>query len=84
MGLENNIPEKTVLLGSAELFTRLNQRIILVLGEETHGITPELLQMTDLLIEIPMKGRKESFNVSVAAGVALFEICRVGKRLGLD
>ena len=72
VALENNVTRKTILLGSPELFTRLKQRIIVVLGEEVHGIAPKLLQMADLVVEIPMRGRKESFNVSVAAGVALF------------
>lgn len=49
-------------------------RIALVLGEEVHGIPPELLAQCDDIIEIPMDGRKESFNVSVAAGVALYQL----------
>lgn len=48
------------------------QKIILVLGEEVDGISSELRQKCDQLIEIPMKGQKESFNVSVAAGIALY------------
>ena len=44
----------------------------LLLGEEVHGITPELLSYCDQIVEIPMFGQKESFNVSVAAGVALY------------
>ena len=48
------------------------EKIALLLGEEVHGITPEqLTQVTDI-IEIPMYGKKESFNVSVAAGIALY------------
>ena len=74
VGLENNIPEKTVLLGSAEFSTRLLDRVVLILGEEVHGIAPELHELIDVFVEIPMRGRKESFNVSVAAGIALFGI----------
>lgn len=48
----------------------------LMLGEEVHGITPELLKRTHLTVEIPMYGQKESFNVSVAAGIALYELTR--------
>ena len=44
----------------------------LLLGEEVHGITPELLDYCDTIIEIPMNGQKESFNVSVACGIALY------------
>lgn len=48
--------------------------IALVLGEEVEGISPELLASCDDVIEIPMKGKKESFNVSVATGIALYAL----------
>ena len=48
------------------------QKIALLLGEEVKGLTPDLLEQCDQLIEIPMSGRKESFNVSVATGIALY------------
>ena len=44
----------------------------LLLGEEVNGISPELLTRCDHIVEIPMFGEKESFNVSVAAGIALY------------
>ena len=50
------------------------EKIALLLGEEVHGITPELLKQVDDIIEIPMHGQKESFNVSVAAGIALYAL----------
>lgn len=48
------------------------EKIALLLGEEVAGITPELRDQCDKLIEIPMRGQKESFNVSVATGIALY------------
>ncbi len=54
-------------------FTPLN-KIALILGEEVHGITAELRDNCDYLIEIAMAGKKESFNVSVAAGIALYQL----------
>lgn len=48
------------------------QDICLVLGEEVHGITPDLLKICDDIVEIPMVGHKESFNVSTAVGIALY------------
>ena len=39
--------------------------------EEVNGIDKALYGLIDLFVEIPMKGKKESFNVSVAAGIAL-------------
>lgn len=50
------------------------QKVALLLGEEVHGITPELLARCDSTVEIPMKGQKESFNVSVATGIALYAL----------
>ncbi len=50
------------------------QKIALILGEEVSGISPELQDMCDELLEIPMHGSKESFNVSVAAGIALYHL----------
>lgn len=46
--------------------------VALLLGEEVAGIAPDLRTQCDDLIEIPMYGHKESFNVSVAAGIALY------------
>ncbi|HWT40085.1 MAG TPA: TrmH family RNA methyltransferase, partial [Dongiaceae bacterium] len=50
------------------------EKVALLLGEEVHGIPAELLDQCDDIIEIPMKGQKESFNVSVAAGIALYSL----------
>ena len=49
-------------------------KLALVLGEEVKGITNDLRDICDYLIEIPMRGQKESFNVSVAAGIALYQL----------
>lgn len=49
-------------------------KLVLILGEEVNGIPPKLQAQCDTLIEIPMIGQKESFNVSVAAGIALFSL----------
>lgn len=49
-------------------------RLVLILGEEVSGVPSELLALADDIIEIPMYGRKESFNVSVAAGIALYQL----------
>jgi len=50
------------------------QKVALVLGEEVEGIPPELLALCEDVLEIPMVGQKESFNVSVAAGIALYQL----------
>lgn len=51
-----------------------SEKIALLIGEEVRGITPELLAQCDDIIEVPMYGQKESFNVSVATGMALYEL----------
>jgi len=48
--------------------------LALLLGEEVDGITEDLLKQCESIIEIPMIGEKESFNVSVAAAIALYEL----------
>lgn len=50
------------------------EKVALLLGEEVHGINDHLLEQCDDIIEIPMRGEKESFNVSVAAGIALYHL----------
>lgn len=48
----------------------------IILGAEDKGISAACLKMSDQQVQIPMKGRIASLNVSVAAGVVLFEALR--------
>ena len=50
------------------------ERFALLLGEEVAGIAPDLLKNCDKILEIPMTGQKESFNVSVATAIALYAL----------
>ena len=54
--------------------------LALIVGHETRGITLPVLKLADEIVHISMYGVKESLNVSVAAGVALYELnkCRRG------
>lgn len=54
---------------------RMIGRTLFVFGNEIRGLSPSLRSSCDLLVEIPMRGRKESLNVAVAAGVVLFHYC---------
>ncbi len=54
------------------------EKIAILLGREVEGIEPELLTLCDVTLEIPMFGRKESFNVVQAAAVAIYH-CRFTK-----
>lgn len=51
---------------------RPRKRTLFILGNEVRGLPKRLLDTCDAIIEIPMRGKKESLNVSVAAGVILF------------
>lgn len=46
--------------------------LALIVGNEVRGVSPALLKKADVILEIPMRGKKESLNVSVATGIALF------------
>lgn len=68
VGLEQD--KRSALLSSY----KIPKKVALLLGEEVEGISSEYRNQCDDLIEIPMKGKKESFNVSVAAGIALYAL----------
>lgn len=53
---------------------KIGNRNAFILGEEVNGIDKKILKKCDYIAEIPMYGKKESLNVSVACGVALFRI----------
>ena len=48
--------------------------LVLVVGNEVNGLSPQILKYCDKKISIPMYGKKESLNVAVAAGIALYQI----------
>lgn len=49
-------------------------KVALILGNEVTGLPQEILKQVAVVAEIPMAGTKESLNVSVAGGIALFRI----------
>lgn len=55
----------------------LGEKVLLIVGNEVKGMSPELLKLSDIVAEIPMKGEKESLNVSVAFGIALFQLLKI-------
>jgi 23S rRNA (guanosine2251-2'-O)-methyltransferase len=62
---KNSIDYKKVKLSSQNAF---------IVGTEVTGIPKNILNKCDIIAEIPMRGKKESLNVSVALGIALFRI----------
>lgn len=55
---------------------KFDQPVALIMGSEEDGISDVLLRECDELVRIPMKGKIESLNVSVATGVAVYEVVR--------
>ncbi len=66
--------EKTLLLNQIdELNSSTN---VLIFGNEVHGVNQAIIDLSDYIIEIPQFGTKHSLNVSVCAGVVLWEFVR--------
>ena len=53
----------------------LNKSVI-VIGNEANGVSKEIQDLSDIKIKIPMLGKTESLNASVATGVVLYEYVR--------
>ncbi len=51
-------------------------RMCLIVGAERGGVRPELLDLSDLCVHIPMLGVNSSMNVATAAAIAVFEMTR--------
>ncbi|HIT49272.1 MAG TPA: RNA methyltransferase [Candidatus Coprenecus stercoripullorum] len=51
-----------------------NSRYAVIFGNEVHGVGQEVVDMSDIVIEIPQYGTKHSLNVSVAVGIVLYAL----------
>jgi len=54
----------------------VNQKYALILGHEVRGVEQDVVNMSDICLEIPQFGTKHSLNVSVAAGIVIWEVFR--------
>lgn len=52
---------------------KVPDEVAYILGNEVDGVSEALIKESDMVVEIPMAGEKESLNVSVAAGIVLFK-----------
>ncbi len=52
----------------------IDHPVVIVLGNEVSGVNSLLSEYAEKIIEIPMRGNKESLNVSVAGGIVLFRL----------
>jgi tRNA G18 (ribose-2'-O)-methylase SpoU len=50
--------------------------LALVVGNEKTGVTPAMLKYCDMVLHLPMRGQKTSLNVSVAGGIALYQLAQ--------
>lgn len=71
--------EKKVFLN--EYNFKPNEKIALVFGNEVDGVDQEIINHCDEVIEIPQFGTKHSLNISVSAGIAIWEVVRVFKKV---
>jgi tRNA G18 (ribose-2'-O)-methylase SpoU len=55
----------------------VGEKLVLVFGNEVEGVSEPVLELCDSCIEIPQLGMKHSLNVSVAAGMVLWEMTRL-------
>lgn len=64
--------EKAIMLQDFEVET--NKKYAVVFGHEVKGVQQEVVNISDYTIEIPQYGTKHSFNISVSAGIVLWEL----------
>lgn len=71
VGLEKTDDSQQIVSGLRQV---KDSDIALIVGNEVEGISDDIIKLCDLVVHIPMYGKKESLNVSVAAGIAMYEI----------
>ena len=54
----------------------LSRGIALIIGNEGSGVSDAMLEMADVRVTLPMKGRIESLNAAVAAAILMYEAVR--------
>jgi len=72
---ENSVPYYEVVPGGGG--GDAEAKIAFVLGAEVEGVSATALALADKILEIPMRGKKESLNVAVAFGVVAFEYAKI-------
>jgi len=55
--------------------------LVLLMGSERHGLTPEMMDQCSHRVQIPMVGRSDSLNLAVATGLLLYEIFNQSRKL---
>ena len=55
-------------------FGAKSEKILVIVGNEVRGLSAAMKKQADIIVEIPMLGKKESLNVAVAYGIAMFRM----------
>jgi len=71
------LEQSTKSVDYKKLKFKAKDKIGIIVGNEVKGMSPSLLAQADTVIDIPMRGKKESLNVSVAYGIALFRLLNI-------
>ena len=58
-----------------------NRKFALILGHEIHGVDQEIINISDISLEIPQFGTKHSFNIVVSVGIVLWDLLNKIKKL---
>jgi len=64
-----SVPYQKIKLSKKDL-----AKMALIVGNEIKGLPPGILRRADKILEIPMRGKKESLNVAVAFGIVVFNL----------
>lgn len=56
---------------------KVTEKTLFMVGNEVEGLSKKILKEADIIAEIPMKGKKESLNVAVSFGIALYRILNI-------
>lgn len=62
------------LYSSLRLSKAARKKTVLVMGHERQGVSRAILKLADEILEIPMRGKKESLNVAVAFGIVAYHL----------
>lgn len=77
------VVEQTDASTPLQAFTpKPDQKIALVFGNEIHGVSEDVIAQADVALEIPQSGTKHSLNISVCAGIVVWELVRKLKFAG--
>jgi tRNA G18 (ribose-2'-O)-methylase SpoU len=59
-----------------DIHSLADEKFALVFGNEVNGVNQQVIDQSDYVIEIPQFGTKHSLNVSVCAGIVMWEFCK--------